>query len=533
MNIVSEYLNELEKETFTVFPTDEFDLYFQLELYKLISRDILVERLSQYNLMEITSVERSTDFGQLEDKYNILIDTQYNKGSSRVLRVIYPLSGTTPDITALSISLNQYELEFCCVTKLNFLELSNIDISTYYDINCLMRRIIIEAVQLKATDIHFSVEHTDDIVQYPIYYRSGGHLVKLDLFTLTGELNSSIIRQFVEKNTNSSSLDITDSAGVIANVSNMFKSRIIEIRVSANAVVDGLRCVMRIQEKTTTSLLIEQLGFDSRVCEGIKTLANRHNGITLITGAIRTGKNTTAFAIANEMLSKGPINLISYDSPVEVLMPFAQVDYREDPKKLLDCIRLAKKQDIDTAFLNEIPSKDVAFAVKDLVNSSIGVITTIHLDRLWDLPFRLYEYYGDNYKDIITHINGVVNQKMFGVLCDECKVLTKVSELPEPELRNILLNYDIDSVYVNKGCQHCYDIRTQHSGYQLGKNQPYAEFLVFTDEVKSALLKQNSTWEMSAYLKEYLLREQQNLEVFMIDAISAGKLSYQALSYVL
>lgn len=78
--------------------------------------------------------------------------------------------------------------------------------------------------------------------------------------------------------------------------------------------------------------------------------------------------------------------MISYDSPIEVLMPFPQVDYKDDPKRLLDCVRLAKKQDIDIAFLNEIPSKDVAFAVKDLVTSSIGVITTLHLNRIWDLP---------------------------------------------------------------------------------------------------------------------------------------------------
>ena len=43
--------------------------------------------------------------------------------------------------------------------------------------------------------------------------------------------------------------------------------------------------------------------------------------------------------------------------------------------------------------LNEIPNSDVAFAVRDLVNSAIGVITTTHVDRVWHVPNKLNEFF--------------------------------------------------------------------------------------------------------------------------------------------
>ena len=178
---------------------------------------------------------------------------------------------------------------------------------------------------------------------------------KSDLFTLNKDLNKEIISKFIEKKTNSISLDLNNSSGVTTNKSGLFKTHSLELRISANAVADGLRCVMRLQEKTTTSLQMNELGFDKEIQEVIEELAYHNSGITFITGAIRTGKNTTAFAIANGKVKEN-LSMISYDSPIEVLMPFPQVDYKDDPKRLLDCVRLAKKQDIDIAFLNEIPS---------------------------------------------------------------------------------------------------------------------------------------------------------------------------------
>lgn len=524
-------INELEQEIFSTLAmhTDSQKLQ-NFELYKLVSREDIVNVLrdTHPDITILTDIVRNDQFADVEQQYKVLI----NVLSPKELQVVYELNEQGCDKTGLSIALNQYDLEFCEVTKLNYFDLLGWSYSGLYRADILFKRIILEALYLKATDLHFSVEHTEDGVCYPIYYRSGGILIQMDLFTLTKEMNSEMIRKFVEQKTDGLSLDLSNCAGVTTSVSGLFVSRPVELRVSANSVMDGLRCVIRIQEKVTTSLHIDELGFDNVVTEGIRELSEKRNGITFITGAVRTGKNTTAFAMANEMRPAN-LSLISYDSPIEVLMPFPQVDYRESPEILLNCVRLAKKQDIDIAFLNEIPSKDVAFAVKDLVNSSIGVVTTLHLDRIWDLPYRLNEYYGSSYKDVISQINGVVNQKMFGVNCPHCREKMKTYEIASKSIRDYLLSKQIQEVYVNKGCTNCFDIRTNNSGLIIGKNQPYAEFLIFTEELRSQLLKCDTAWEMSRIIRQTVESLEQDLEHYMLEGIKRGDLSYETLQYVL
>lgn len=531
MNIVERFkIPHTELEIFSSIDiSSEEKFLFNLELYKIAPRQLIVQEMREQinDLCEITEINRDIEFASIEQKYNVIIDKIANKTVCVICKIFSEVNRT-----AISIQLSQYDIIFSTVTAINYLELSDTNLKSYYDPDVLFKRIILEALNLKATDVHFSVQHTPSGVEYPVQYRLGSNLYKMDLFKLDNTLNTSIVGKFIEHKTNNLALDISNSAGITTSVSDLFESRSIELRVSANSVLDGYRCVIRIQERSTTSLKIEQLGFAQPVTEGLFKLASKTNGITFITGAIRTGKNTTAFAMANEMINKA-ISIISYDSPVEVLMPFPQVDYGEDPEKLLNCVRLAKKQDVDIAFLNELPSKQVAFAVGDLVNSSVGVITTIHLDRLWNLPYRLYEYYGDSYKDIISQINGVVNQKMFNVLCPECRKPIKTYEIEDESIREYLEELHVSEVFTEGRCNNCYNWRTQNSGYVIGRNQPVAEFLLFTDELKETLLRCKTTWEMSDLLKQEIKRLNQSMEVYLIEAIKAGILHWSCLRQII
>lgn len=530
MQITDFNLSDLETEIFEGYDVSNIDTFiFYLELYKIYPRVSILDKLSdEFSVFNIDSINRAASFSEIEGKFNILIDIV----SPHILNVICPIFQDKHNQTAINLALNQYDINFKYVTLVNFLELKGEDLKQFYKPEILFKRIVTEVLLLHATDVHFSVLHEDGTLKYPIQYRLGSKLHVLSLFELNGTLNESMIKYIISHKTDSLSLDLDSSAGVTTSISDLFTSRSVELRISANSVRGGYRCVIRMQEKTTTSLHIDELGFDSSITEGLYGLANKVNGITFITGAIRTGKNTTAFALANEML-KRPISIISYDSPIEVLMPFPQVDYKEDPDKLADCVRLAKKQDIDIAFLNELPSKKVAFAVSDLVNSSVGVITTIHLNRIWDLPLRLYEYYGDSYKDVILQINGVVNQKMFNLLCPNCRRLMKVSEIPDKVIRDYLSLNNVTEAYSADKCPNCFDWRTDDSGFIISKNQPFAEFIIFTPEFKQDLLQCNTTWEMSLLIKEFVTKNNNNLEYYMLDAIKKGVLHWSTLHTIL
>lgn len=530
----------LQKEVVKIFESkiysDNTELITDLEIYKFMSRNEILKHLKfefpELIFENVKSVNRKEEFLTIEGRYGILLDHIDSK-SVKVIKSVFQ----TLDQTNLELDLKQFkEIEIINITDVNFRELSEYGYRPKYDPMILFKRILIEVIKLNGTDLHFGVIHRNMRAEYPIQYRVNGDLYDLDLFTLDKELNHSIISTLVETKTSANSLDLSLPDGITANSSDILDNGNVELRIAANKVKDGLQCVIRIQEKKTFSYTIDSLGFSKEAQDFLMWLSKKRSGITLITGAIRTGKNTTAFALANEMI-KYPIKMIDYSSPIEVLMPFNQVDYLADENNLLACVRLAKKQDVNVAFLNEIPSKEVAFAVKDLVNSSIHVITTIHMDRIWHLPYKLNEYYGDSYKDVISQINGVMNQKMFDVMCPNCKEAYPTSGIRDLAKKAFLEERGLQNVWVAKGCEKCVST-VKHSGHNktgsvIGANQPYVEFLRFDDKLKSRLLACDHAWQMEEIIKEVVRENKNTLEDTMFDGIRRGVLDYNTLDYIL
>lgn len=530
----------LQKEVVKIFESkiysDNTELITDLEIYKFMSRNEILKHLKfefpELIFENVKSVNRKEEFLTIEGRYGILLDHIDSK-SVKVIKSVFQ----TLDQTNLELDLKQFkEIEIVNITDVNFRELSEYGYRPKYDPMILFKRILIEVIKLNGTDLHFGVIHRNMRAEYPIQYRVNGDLYDLDLFTLDKELNHSIISTLVETKTSANSLDLSLPDGITANSSDILDNGNVELRIAANKVKDGLQCVIRIQEKKTFSYTIDSLGFSKEAQDFLMWLSKKRSGITLITGAIRTGKNTTAFALANEMI-KYPIKMIDYSSPIEVLMPFNQVDYLADENNLLACVRLAKKQDVNVAFLNEIPSKGVAFAVKDLVNSSIHVITTIHMDRIWHLPYKLNEYYGDSYKDVISQINGVMNQKMFDVMCPNCREVYPTSSIRDLAKKAFLEERGLQNVWVAKGCEKCIST-VKHSGHNktgsvIGANQPYVEFLRFDDKLKSRLLACDHAWQMEEIIKEVVRENKNTLEDTMFDGIQRGVLDYNALDYIL
>lgn len=530
----------LQKEVVKIFESkiysDNTELITDLEIYKFMSRNEILKHLKfefpELIFDNVKSVNRKEEFLTIEGRYGILLDHIDSK-SVKVIKSVFQ----TLDQTNLELDLKQFkEIEIVNITDVNFRELSEYGYRPKYDPMILFKRILIEVIKLNGTDLHFGVIHRNMRAEYPIQYRVNGDLYDLDLFTLDKELNHSIISTLVETKTSANSLDLSLPDGITANSSDILDNGNVELRIAANKVKDGLQCVIRIQEKKTFSYTIDSLGFSKEAQDFLMWLSKKRSGITLITGAIRTGKNTTAFALANEMI-KYHIKMIDYSSPIEVLMPFNQVDYLADENNLLACVRLAKKQDVNVAFLNEIPSKEVAFAVKDLVNSSIHVITTIHMDRIWHLPYKLNEYYGDSYKDVISQINGVMNQKMFDVMCPNCREVYPTSSIRDLAKKAFLEERGLQNVWVAKGCEKCIST-VKHSGHNktgsvIGANQPYVEFLRFDDKLKSRLLACDHAWQMEEIIKEVVRENKNTLEDTMFDGIQRGVLDYNALDYIL
>lgn len=485
----------------------------------ILGDDTSETKTQMYHLDEVT-VDKSLE--DVMSKFNVLI-TKTQTGLNVIASIFNDV-----DFTSLFLSLDRVVTSVQWVTPYNFEILKNKDFRYPYVPEMLLRRLVFECVQIHATDLHITVRHVNKRPEYIVYYRQDGYLYPMRLFDFTREMNHEVISKMIDKLTGRQSTDLDISAGIVASVGDVFGDGTTELRVSANKVRAGFECVCRIQNVKTVSLLISQLGFPKYTQESLMRMSRKRTGLTLFTGPIRTGKNTSAFALANELV-KQPIKIKSFESPIEALMPFPQVDYADEPEALADAVRLAKKQDLNVAFINEIPTKDVAFGVQDLVNSSVYVITTLHIDRIWHLPYKLYEYFGDSYRNIISQINGVYNQKMFPLLCPHCLIDVFVEDLEDEEIRNFLTMYGVNKVAASTGCDHCIDSDTGTYGIARGKNQPFVEFLEFNDDLKSRLLRTSQVYEMEQILKEEIMATKRSLEYEILAAIQDKKIGVDAI----
>lgn len=518
----------IDKDLLKIFDMSFYslkDFIKNLEVYKVMRRESIINvinhKMEKVFLCKVDVVNRIPEFTFIEDRYDIIV----SKEEGNTVTIVSDMFSDVEEELVL-LDLSRYNVKHKRVTPTNYAELSNINSKIIYDLDILFKRILVGCLKYTGTDIHFTVKHINKIPHHLVEFRVNEWLEPFEQFKFDKSTHSDLIKYIISKKTKANVSDLDTQYGIVASVNDVFGDGEVELRVTANKCFGGYHCVIRIQKLSTTSKVIDELGFDKDTQEDLHKLSDKTSGLTLITGPQRSGKNTTAFSIANEMI-KRPIKIIDYSSPIELLMPFTQIDYMSDPSYLVNCIRLCKKQDINVVFINEIPDAEVAKGIKDLINSSVHVVTTLHIDRLWHIPHKLFEYYGSSYKDIITQINGIVNQKMFIKQCKNCAEQT-VSNNFKGDVREFLDKYNVPTLYTNTGCDMCNKGNHLENGLQ-----PYVESLIFTDEIKTNLLKLNTPYEMEMYLKDYMLTRKKSLEFKLADAISKGNLNISNLRSIL
>jgi type II secretory ATPase GspE/PulE/Tfp pilus assembly ATPase PilB-like protein len=336
-------------------------------------------------------------------------------------------------------------------------------------------------------------------------------------------MNRDLIKNVItERSSNKGAvLDLDNNRGVVVNIKDVFGDGKLDVRFEANKVFSGYYCVCRLQEQKTISLTIDKLGFDEESVKLLKENIQKPSGLTIYTGKIRTGKNTTMSAVANEIVLKSVMpSICAFDDPIEILGKYPQVDYRGDIDALKSYIRLSKKQDLDFCLINEIPNAEVAFGVRDLVNSSIHTMTTWHMNRLWHLPHKLFEYFGEAYRDMLSQMNLVCNQRLYKRQCPHClEEIHRQEYLSDERIYKFFVENELLSARVSQGCDFC-----DGTGYVPGGIVVLPEILKFDQQLVLDLFESGRPFEMEKVIMKRVKGTQFSLEYQMRQAVEDGRL---------
>jgi general secretion pathway protein E len=282
----------------------------------------------------------------------------------------------------------------------------------------LINGVISQAIKSRASDIHFEPYETNFIVRY----RIDGILQEVLL--QDARLSAPIISRLKII----SRLDIAERRKPQdGRVSLSLGSKKVDVRVSTLPSSYGERVVLRLLDKQSSQINIEDLGLPDSILATYQQALKFPEGIILVTGPTGSGKTTTLYA-GLQHVSDASQNILTVEDPIEYTLPgIGQTQV--NPKAGYDFasgLRSILRQDPDIVMVGEI--RDIETAKIAIQASLTGhlVLSTVHTNSAIGAIARLRDMGIESYL-LASSLRLVIAQRLVRRLCQKCKIPIDIS----------------------------------------------------------------------------------------------------------
>lgn len=166
----------------------------------------------------------------------------------------------------------------------------------------------------------------------------------------------------------------------------------IDLRIAISPVVWGEQVVIRLLDKSGTSLKLETMGYTGRALRTIKKGLERSNGMILTSGPTGSGKSTSLYALINE-IKDDSINIVTLEDPVEYKMDGVnQIQVNADVGLTFAAgLRSILRQDPNVVMVGEIRDKETATLAVQAALTGHLVFSTLHTNSAAGILPRLLD----------------------------------------------------------------------------------------------------------------------------------------------
>lgn len=166
----------------------------------------------------------------------------------------------------------------------------------------------------------------------------------------------------------------------------------IDLRIAISPVVWGEQVVIRLLDKTGTSLRLEDMGYVGRSLKAIRKGLQRPNGMILTSGPTGSGKTTSMYSLLQEIKSD-QINIVTLEDPVEYKMDgINQIQVNADVGlTFASGLRSILRQDPDVVMVGEIRDKETATLAVQAALTGHLVFSTLHTNSAAGILPRLLD----------------------------------------------------------------------------------------------------------------------------------------------
>ena len=267
----------------------------------------------------------------------------------------------------------------------------------------------------------------------------------------------------------------------------------IDLRVSTLPTLYGESVVLRILDRSSIVLDLEQLGFPADTLAELERLIVRPYGMILVTGPTGSGKTTTLYG-ALEKINSPDKKIITIEDPVEYQVTGVNQIHVKPQIGLTfaNGLRSIVRQDPDVIMVGEIRDPETAEIAVQAALTGHLVFSTLHTNDAAGAVSRLLEMGVEDYL-LASSLLGVLAQRLVRQVCRRCRV-----EVPHGEallgagdmtraaaerFSHVAVNGA--PIYRAAGCEEC-----SGTGYR-GRSGIY-ELLLMNESIRELILKHAS-----------------------------------------
>ncbi|MGH7891827.1 MAG: type II secretion system ATPase GspE, partial [Thermodesulfobacteriota bacterium] len=334
--------------------------------------------------------------------------------------------------------------------------------------------LLFQAVKEKASDIHLECFEKELSVRF----RKDGILHEIT--SVPKKLQASIISRVKIM----AELDIAEKRKPQdGRIRVKVAGRDVDVRISTVPTTWGESVVMRILDRSSVLLTLEDLGLAGKKLHIFEGLILRPHGIILVTGPTGSGKTTSLYA-GLERINSPDKKIITVEDPVEYqIQGINQIQV--NPKVNLtfaNGLRSILRQDPDVILVGEIRDRETADIAIHASLTGHLVFSTLHTNDSASAITRLIDMEIEPFL-VASSLMAVIAQRLLRFLCNHCKEPYEPhdDELLKIGLRRSQLHDGV--LYRAKGCDKCFNM-----GYS-GRTGIF-EMLMINDDIRNLTLSQ-------------------------------------------
>ena len=326
------------------------------------------------------------------------------------------------------------------------------DISQASSVVKLVNELLVEAVKLRASDVH--IEPEEDGLE--VRFRVDGMLRQQPMPQEIHRFRAAIVSRLKIM----SRLNIAEKRRPQdGRIKLAIAGREIDVRVSVIPMLHGEGIVLRLLDNSQTALDLDFVNFPESLREQWQQIIGKAHGLVLVTGPTGSGKTTTLYSSLCEIRSP-ELKIITVEDPVEYnLQGISQIQVHNQVDLTFAAgLRSILRHDPDVVLIGEVRDEETARSAIQASLTGHLVLSTLHTNDAPSAFTRLIDMGIEPYM-VASTVEAILAQRLIRRLCPACKrpATNGLEDLPAD-----LIAETGCELFQPVGCRECH--QTGYSG---------------------------------------------------------------------